>query len=1100
MMTTDARLPLRSPAALAGAAAFLALAAALVLVSAAAAQSQRPGGELDSLSRDVSRLERELGPDHGDVLAAKTRLADALRAMGEIAQARDVAAGVAESMARTLGPDDPLTLESESALAEDLFALGDYTGSYGLHLRILEARVRLLGPSDPLALQSKTELAEDLKARGKFAEALEMHSRVAEARERLLGEAHADTLASKNRMAHCLSELGEYEAARDLLTRVLELTQRNLGPDNPETLRSKAVLAAVLGQLGDYAAARELHEEVLATRVRKVGPDHVLTQQARSNLGFVLADIGDFEDARILFAQALEGMERARGKDHPGNLIAKSNLASTYSDLGDHATALELFSQARETALRVLEPDHPLALMTGANLAEALHRNGKPEAAMELYSEILKSTELALGASHLQTLSAKSDMAMVLSDLGDYDSAAELQLQVLENSTRRYGSDHPASAMAAGKLGKIYLNSGDTERAVFFLKLSVDSTQRLRGKLSSLDSELRGAFLKSVEFRYHDLYDALMKAGRPEGALAVMGLLKDDELREMVSAPEGPDGPGTEPEVPDLFTGTPEEGAHAAFAEAAQSEAAVGREHAALMEKRGTEGLSGEEERRLAVLNARMGESAEAFLNVCDSLPSLLAGGEGREASRVMLELQSRQKTIGEMGEGTVVLHAVSTDRTLYLMLLTPYAIVTRESDVGREELERLVSEFRALLTDPSRDPRPQGARLFDLVVRPLLGELRGAGARTIMLSLDGTLRYVPLAALWDGERWLAESYPTAIFTQSSVDKLRAESPGDGASARALGVTEGHPGFPALPGVAEEIVGIVGADGPGTPGTGVLAGEFSLDAEFTREALSRSLSSGAPVIHVASHFRLDPANHRNTVLLLGDGTTLSLREIASGPDLDFRGLDLLTLSACDTASATRRSDGMEVESFGEVVQRLGAAAVLASLWPVEDRSTAGLMREFYRLRYVEGLDKARALQGAQLMVMRDTTSVARPSPAGPAAAGEAGGGGAAGGTGSGGGGGAAGAGTGDRAGETASAGGPGKNSPGDLSPDAAGRGRPDAAREVSDETALAGTRGSGIRAGGSAPGGAPAAAPRWVGGGFSHPYFWAPFIVMGVWR
>jgi CHAT domain-containing protein len=324
------------------------------------------------------------------------------------------------------------------------------------------------------------------------------------------------------------------------------------------------------------------------------------------------------------------------------------------------------------------------------------------------------------------------------------------------------------------------------------------------------------------------------------------------------------------------------------------------------------------------------------------------------------------------------------------------------------------------------------------------------------MLSLDGTLRYVPMAALWDGETWLAERWPSAVFTESAVDKLRTPPPEGDVRARALGVTREWPGFPALSGVAEETAAVVDLtggngddvaaggnavrggkaagsavpadgvsgrdDGAASMSRGVLQGERLLDADFTRGALSASLASRAPVVHIASHFRLDPASHAKTELLLGDGELLSLSAIEKAGDLDFTGVDLLTLSACDTAAGALRGNGKEIESFGEVVQRAGASAVLASLWPVADGATAELMGDFYRLRYLEGRDKARALQGAQLSVMRGT--------------GARGEGGAA--------------------------------------------------------------RGTAISAAGTAA--ASGAAPRWDGSGHSHPYYWAPFVIMGNWR
>ena len=103
-------------------------------------------------------------------------------------------------------------------------------------------------------------------------------------------------------------------------------------------------------------------------------------------------------------------------------------------------------------------------------------------------------------------------------------------------------------------------------------------------------------------------------------------------------------------------------------------------------------------------------------------------------------------------------------------------------------------------------------------------------------------------------------------------------------------------------------------------------------------------------------------------LLLGDGK-LTLVEIAAATRL-FDGVDLLTLSACNTACNTAfkngYQNGREVDSFGTIVQRQGAKAVIASLWSVNDPATARLMETMYRLRQsTAGLPKGEALREAQ---------------------------------------------------------------------------------------------------------------------------------------
>jgi hypothetical protein len=169
--------------------------------------------------------------------------------------------------------------------------------------------------------------------------------------------------------------------------------------------------------------------------------------------------------------------------------------------------------------------------------------------------------------------------------------------------------------------------------------------------------------------------------------------------------------------------------------------------------------------------------------------------------------LAGRQAALEGMGEGVALLHAVSARKMLWLVLVAPGSVKAWQTAMGREELAELASGFRGLVASPSLDPREAGARLYDALVRPAEGDLDGV--RTLMLSLDGELRYVPAAALWDGERWLAERWPTSLFTESTAARLGDAPRGGGASVRAMGVTAAWPGLTALPGVAAELAAVL---------------------------------------------------------------------------------------------------------------------------------------------------------------------------------------------------------------------------------------------------------------------------------------------------
>jgi len=114
-------------------------------------------------------------------------------------------------------------------------------------------------------------------------------------------------------------------------------------------------------------------------------------------------------------------------------------------------------------------------------------------------------------------------------------------------------------------------------------------------------------------------------------------------------------------------------------------------------------------------------------------------------------------------------------------------------------------------------------------------------------------------------------------------------------------------------------------------------------------------------------------------LLLGDGSTLSLSEIRGG--LNFTNVELLTLSACQTAVGDEKSgaDGSEVEGLGKIAQEKGAMAVIATLWPVADESTALFMNALYKAHQVDHKDKAESLRQAQLTLLHASAQDAAPS-------------------------------------------------------------------------------------------------------------------------
>ena len=112
----------------------------------------------------------------------------------------------------------------------------------------------------------------------------------------------------------------------------------------------------------------------------------------------------------------------------------------------------------------------------------------------------------------------------------------------------------------------------------------------------------------------------------------------------------------------------------------------------------------------------------------------------------------------------------------------------------------------------------------------------------------------------------------------------------------------------------------------------------------------------------------------------GQGFHLTLAELRDEQKMDFKGIELLTLSGCQTAVGSNDSDGREIDGLGITAQRKGAKAVVATLWPVDDASVGLLMATFYKLWVTTpGMTKVEALQQAQMAVLHGTADLGKTS-------------------------------------------------------------------------------------------------------------------------
>jgi CHAT domain-containing protein len=239
-------------------------------------------------------------------------------------------------------------------------------------------------------------------------------------------------------------------------------------------------------------------------------------------------------------------------------------------------------------------------------------------------------------------------------------------------------------------------------------------------------------------------------------------------------------------------------------------------------------------------------------------------------------------------------------------------------------------------------------------------------------------LRYLPLAALYDGKNYLVEKYSTVTITPASFGQLSQKPDVSKLSVLAMGISRQYDeNLPPLPAVVGELNDVV-KDPKVRAATGVLPGTILRNGQFTEKAMEDALNGRYPVVHIASHFVFQPGDDSKSYLLLAgtddasQGYHLTVEDFNDNQNLDLSSTDLLTLSACQTGMSGDASDGREVDGLGMTAQYKGAKAVISSLWSVNDASTGQLMSDFYK-RWAGGggnVSKVEALRQAQLDLLQ----------------------------------------------------------------------------------------------------------------------------------
>ena len=555
-----------------------------------------------------------------------------------------------------------------------------------------------------------------------------------------------------------------------------------------------------------------------------------------------------------------------------------------------------------------------------------------------------------------------NNIGIVYQSLRNYPEALDYYAQSLV--IKREIGDRAGEAQTLGNIGYLYQAQDQPELAIVFFKNGVNTYEAIRQSNQALEQSLQDSYTATVEDDYRTLADLLLQQDRILEAQRVLDLLKVQELDTFLRG---------------VRSNTNTE----AGAEPVPPETEIARAYNALIDRAIANGQRlGELEATPTPPDAEINEMEtlqeerkailQAFNNFQNSelvqTQLALLTVEERERNVQLGELAALQDNLGQIPQGAVLLYPLILDKTLELVVTSPYAPpIHRTVNVTPEQLAQAVKAFRYALDDPTRDAVTPAQQLYDWLIRPIAADLEAAGVDTIIYAPDRVLRYIPLAALHDGEQWLAERYRVNNITAASLTDLTVQ-PAVRPTILAGALTEGpltvtagdrQYQFRLLQYADDEVNGIAALD----PTVEPLFGDDFSPALVEREANRHT------ILHLATHAKFLVGQPEESFILFSQQQRWTLADFNEGL-LNLTRVDLVVLSACETGVDNTFGNGEEILGFGYLMQVAGARASMASLWAVDDGGTQILMHEFYDGLIRGGLSKAEALQQAQIALIR----------------------------------------------------------------------------------------------------------------------------------
>ena len=876
-----------------------------------------------------------------------------------------------ENCYKTSQNDAEAREKSIMALSICYSRVGNIQEAIKYETQLLEIRKKTVGDNHPDYAKSLNRLATYHYYLGNYSEAIRIGTESLNICKKTFGEEHPDYANSLINLASYNAAFGNYTEAINLGKQSVEINKKIHGTEHPDYAESLNKLASYNYFLGNYTEAIRLGTQAVEIFKKTLGEEHYNYATALSNLANYNSALGNYTEAVRLDKQTLEIYKKILGENHPDYASSLNNLATFHYYLGNYSEAIRLGTESMEIRKKVNGENHPEYATSLSNLASYNSTLGNYNEAISLGTQAMQIVKKVYGEERREYATSLNNLAIYNYHHGNNTEAIRLGIQALELRKKVLGEQHPEYAQSLNNLARYNFVAGNkTKAAELFNDYYALCLSYILNNFATMTYNERSNFWNQYSYFFSDyIVEIAHEVPSPQQtSLAYNGqlLLKGLTLN-------------TEIEIQKLI----EQSNDPSFANRYNQI----RHYRTLLDKLYQIPIN---HRTMNVDSLRqiIENEERLLLQNCTEL--------GDYTTNISIKWEDVQKKLksNDLAVEFASFEDLEKNRI--------YCALVLKKGMKAPEMVRLFSKTD--LQNIKEGDFYKTSQLYNLVWKPLQKYLEDV--KNVYFSPCGKFHSVGIEYMPDDEgKIFAEKY--AAYRLSSTRELALRHTVN-TNKRAL----------TCGGI---IYGLMGDEGENNRGVASYIKGSKLESEAvsnllksagyrvtvltgnyaTEESFKNYSGLGISIMHIGTHgfyvrqnelenmgikvFSDDRQSHEDRSLsssgLLFAGANISLdndtrRDIPDGVDdgiltakeisrLDFKGLDLVVLSACQSGLGEVTGEG--VFGLQRGFKKAGAQTLVMSLWNVSDEATQLLMTEFFK-NLTSGMPKREAFVSAQKVV------------------------------------------------------------------------------------------------------------------------------------